>query len=238
MSRKSTGSTPGSLAAGTDMRIWPRSQRPAEPAAAERHAPQWPSLPAVQRVLTPIAPVADREGFVSSLAAHTDPSFLAPLAHLVDPDGPSGRITGLIAPAPSAPAAAPPPRAATGVVQRWPNRWFGGPVISRSVSTDSADATAARSVPVDTITFDDPAPSDPAPSDPGPEPGHVHHFAQPPTPAGSGPAATVQGTRPCSRTRLRARAARRLDPRRHRHRHCRNAGSPSSATIRRYSGRC
>ncbi len=171
------------------MRIWPRSQRPAEPtpAAAERHAPQWPSLPAVQRVLTPIAPVADRDGFVSSLAAHTDPSFLAPLAHLVDPDGPSGRITGLIAPAPSAPAAAPQPRPATGLVQRWPNRWFGGPVISRSVSTDSADAIAAPSVPVDTITSDDPAPSEP-----GPEPGQVHHFAQPPTPTGSGPAAAVQ----------------------------------------------
>lgn len=58
----------------------------------------WRDVPRLQRTLAePIAPVAINDGFRDSLAAFTDPSFLAPLSHQVDPlDG--GLVAGLVSP--------------------------------------------------------------------------------------------------------------------------------------------
>lgn len=58
----------------------------------------WRDVPRLQRTLAePIAPVAINDGFRDSLAAFTDPSFLAPLSHQIDPlDG--GLVAGLVSP--------------------------------------------------------------------------------------------------------------------------------------------
>ena len=46
----------------------------------------WRDVPRLQRTLAePITPVAINDRFRDSLAAFTDPSFLAPLSHQVDP---------------------------------------------------------------------------------------------------------------------------------------------------------
>src|SRR5262249_10799326 len=76
--------------------------------------------------------------FEASLGSHQDPRFLAPLAHLVGPDGPSGRIVGLVT------AAAPPgqqaPDRAAGEVRRWP---LGVPVVSRASDAESGEPVAS-----------------------------------------------------------------------------------------------
>ncbi|MDQ1738822.1 MAG: hypothetical protein QOE53_474, partial [Pseudonocardiales bacterium] len=63
---------------------------------------------------------ADFSTFGPELASYQNPSFLQPLRHTIDPDGPSGRIHGLIAPAPPKSAA--------------PNSEL---VVSRAVTTNS-----------------------------------------------------------------------------------------------------
>jgi hypothetical protein len=144
------------------MRFWPKSAPADDPAPAPpittltRRAPDWPSLPSIQRIVTSIAPIADRAGFEHSLRTHQDPSFLAPLAHLVDPDGPSGRIGGLVTPAPTSTASV--PAANPGVVQRWPQRGLGGPVISRSADPGPAPADA-RSEAIEGPRAEAPAPA-------------------------------------------------------------------------------
>jgi hypothetical protein len=63
--------------------------RSAEPDGA------WRDLPALQRTLAdPLRPVAINEDFRNSLASYADPSFLAPLAHQVDPEA-GGLVGGL-----------------------------------------------------------------------------------------------------------------------------------------------
>ncbi len=75
----------------------PMSGRTSGPAA-------WSSLPPVQRSLGDVAPaVAPPDAFRSSLTTQQNPSFLAPLGHLVDPDGPSGVVGGLADAAPGQP---------------------------------------------------------------------------------------------------------------------------------------
>ncbi|WP_344809070.1 hypothetical protein [Microlunatus ginsengisoli] len=64
----------------------------------------WSSLPPVQRSLGDVAPaVAPPDAFRSSLTTQQNPSFLGPLGHLVDPDGPSGVVGGLADAAPGQP---------------------------------------------------------------------------------------------------------------------------------------
>ena len=74
----------------------------AHPPAAEpfRAAPAttsaaWTHLPALQRTVSDTTAVAPPAAFRSSLTTHQNPSFLGPLGHLVDRDGPVGVVGGL-----------------------------------------------------------------------------------------------------------------------------------------------
>ena len=63
-------------------------RRPQTPAA-------WSRLPPLQRSVADSTAIAPPAAFRSSLTTHQNPSFLAPLGHLVDPDGPAGVVGGL-----------------------------------------------------------------------------------------------------------------------------------------------
>src|SRR5262249_43661350 len=143
---RSTGSIRGSPAAGDVMRLWPRLSRAVhsspESASTDQGPlpnpqPGWPSVPPIQRVVPQLTPTVQRH-FEASLGSHQDPRFLAPLAHLAAPDGPGGRIGGLV------PAAAPPgqqaPDRAAGEVRRWP---LGVPVVSRASDAESGEPVAS-----------------------------------------------------------------------------------------------
>ena len=82
-----------------DSAAMPESAAPqAVPAPAPVQRAAWQDLPPLQRTLTPTPPIAPLGAFTSSLATANDPSFLAPLGHIVDPDGPSGHVDGLARP--------------------------------------------------------------------------------------------------------------------------------------------
>ncbi len=55
----------------------------------------WSRLPPLQRSVADSTAIAPPAAFRSSLTTHQNPSFLAPLGHLVDPDGPAGVVGGL-----------------------------------------------------------------------------------------------------------------------------------------------
>jgi hypothetical protein len=58
----------------------------------------WRDLPTLQRTLAdPLQPVAVTDDFRDSLASYADPSFVAPLAHQVNPEA-GGLVEGLVAP--------------------------------------------------------------------------------------------------------------------------------------------
>ncbi|MGH3754337.1 MAG: hypothetical protein ACRDRP_16890 [Pseudonocardiaceae bacterium] len=124
---------------------WQRTDRAAGAPAAS--APAWRSLPPIQRSLGPLAPVAPREEFAASLQTWRNPSFLAPLGHLVSPDAPAGVIDGLLSPA-SAPLAhsdGPPlafaqrPARRRGVVQRMLTAFAGPPEPALPVQAPTVD---------------------------------------------------------------------------------------------------
>jgi hypothetical protein len=56
----------------------------------------WRDLSPLQRSVTTIQPVAPLEPFTAGLAAHQDPRFIAPLAHLISPEAPAGFVDGLV----------------------------------------------------------------------------------------------------------------------------------------------
>src|SRR6478752_5134388 len=62
----------------------------------DRPGTAWRSLPALQRTIGTLEPVASNAAFEAGLASHHSPAFLAPLGHLVDPGGPSGEAGGLL----------------------------------------------------------------------------------------------------------------------------------------------
>ncbi len=66
------------------------------PAPVQRAA--WQDLPPIRPTVTATRPVAPLDTFTASLATSHNPSFLAPLGHVVDPDGPSGHVDGLARP--------------------------------------------------------------------------------------------------------------------------------------------
>ena len=74
----------------------PGATSPAAPPPVQRAA--WRDLPPLRPTLTSTPPVAPRDSFTASLATSHNPSFLAPLGHVVDPDGPSGQVAGLASP--------------------------------------------------------------------------------------------------------------------------------------------
>ncbi|MBA3340125.1 MAG: hypothetical protein H0T54_10355, partial [Geodermatophilaceae bacterium] len=55
-------------------------------------------MPPLQRTVEAADPTAPLASFPASLASWQDPRFLAPLGHVVDPDGPSGYADGLAVP--------------------------------------------------------------------------------------------------------------------------------------------
>ncbi|MEO7587030.1 MAG: hypothetical protein ABIS84_03275 [Arachnia sp.] len=73
----------------------PTARRDPAPTVS-RPQPEWPNMPPLQRILArPLTPVAPLDSFTGSLTSHQNPSFLAPLRHLLDPSGSSGVVTGL-----------------------------------------------------------------------------------------------------------------------------------------------
>ncbi len=122
----------------------------AAPPPVQRAA--WQDLPPLRPTLTATPPIAPRDSFTASLATSHNPSFLAPLGHIVDPDGPSGHVEGLASPVapqvisggPDLPVAQRQASAAATVVQRvlTPRMWLsdstGGdrPGTPRSVQSE------------------------------------------------------------------------------------------------------
>ncbi len=84
-----------------DWSSWRRQARPAAPPAASapsRPPPGWHGLPPVQRAVAPMPLTAPVSRLTAALSSWADPRFLAPLGHVVDPDGPSGRVEGVVRP--------------------------------------------------------------------------------------------------------------------------------------------
>src|SRR5690348_15678599 len=87
----------------------PAPAAPAEPARDVRPAPAvrpaagWRSLPPIQRAVGDPTLVSPPDRLRPALASWRDPSFLAPLGHVVDPAGPAGHIHDVVAPAPVPP---------------------------------------------------------------------------------------------------------------------------------------
>ncbi len=94
--------------------MWPwqrtrHADRPAERSAegsavgpavdAGARSPAWSALPPIQRSFDPLRPVSPQQEFGDSLVSWRNPSFLAPLGHLVSADAPAGVIHRLIEPA-------------------------------------------------------------------------------------------------------------------------------------------
>ncbi|MCA1674850.1 MAG: hypothetical protein LC799_22550, partial [Actinobacteria bacterium] len=79
---------------------------PAAPVTVRRR--EWPALPPIQRSIEPMRPVSPQADFSDSLLSWRNPSFLAPLGHVVSADAPSGVIHQLIEPA------GPPPTSSSG----------------------------------------------------------------------------------------------------------------------------
>ena len=112
--------------------------------ALPAHSEDWQELPALQRTLHALSPVAPLDAFTTGLAAHQNPSFLAPLGHRVDPDGPGGLVNGLasVRPGHSIPYAAatalavPTPSKPRQTVQRHSITW------STPAAATPADASA------------------------------------------------------------------------------------------------
>ncbi len=104
----------------------------------------WQELPACSARCMPLSPVAPLDAFTTGLAAHQNPSFLAPLGHRVDPDGPGGLVNGLasVRPGHSIPYAAatalavPTPSKPRQTVQRHSITW------STPAAATPADASA------------------------------------------------------------------------------------------------
>ncbi len=109
--------------------MWPWQRvRHAEPPAERRAVdavpprPGWTAVAPIQRSFDTLRPVSPRQEFADSLVSWHNPSFLAPLGHVVSPDAPAGVIHRLIEPAapPAERSAGAPP--AFGVAPQRPRR--------------------------------------------------------------------------------------------------------------------
>ena len=119
----------------------------ATPPPVQRAA--WRDLPPLRPTLTTTPPVAPRDSFTASLATSHNPSFLAPLGHIVDPDGPSGHVEGLASPVapqvisggPDLPVAQRQASSAATVVQRvlTPRMW-----LSDSAGSEGSQTPASK----------------------------------------------------------------------------------------------
>jgi hypothetical protein len=129
---------------------WQRKSEPAAPSpAAGDHevvrAPRadWRHLDPIQRVISDPPLINPVQRFSGSLTAWQDPSFLAPLAHVVHADEPSGVIPQLATPVPAAdlPLAIPSaPAAAARPVQRMVAPTIGPSIVDGASETHVADS--------------------------------------------------------------------------------------------------
>ena len=101
--RGAAGSIPGgSIPAGPSTPTPPArdaAPAPAPPDRAPVQRAEWLDVPPLRPVVTAISPVAPSDAFARTLAAWQNPSFLQPLGHAVDPEGPAGHVDGLAVPA-------------------------------------------------------------------------------------------------------------------------------------------
>ena len=103
------------------------------PRSASMREPAWPHLRTVQRALAdPLRPTAPLDVFTGGLAAHRNPSFLAPLRHAVGGAEFAGLVNGLADLAPGTPH---PYRGAGGLAVPASRR---KPVVQRRAATWSA----------------------------------------------------------------------------------------------------
>ncbi|HEY4991161.1 MAG TPA: hypothetical protein VII33_03665, partial [Nakamurella sp.] len=131
----------------------------------------WQDLPPLRPTVTATRPVAPLDAFTGSLATAHNPSFLAPLGHVVDPAGPSGHVAGLASPVlPQVMSGGPEltiaPRKspAAAVVQRVLGPWIRPsdpePPTRAAEPTFAANSTApvrASAPAVQRVTVDEPA---------------------------------------------------------------------------------
>ncbi|HEY7175234.1 MAG TPA: hypothetical protein VH442_09980, partial [Micromonosporaceae bacterium] len=94
----------------------------------------------IQRVIGDAPLVNPVQRFREDLGAWRDPSFLAPLAHIVHADEPSGSVAEIATPAPSHTADAPPLPLA--VLPAPTPRGSRAPVVQRAVFASAPAATA------------------------------------------------------------------------------------------------
>jgi hypothetical protein len=138
----------------------PATQQPA--VAPVRPRDDWLELPAVQRTLKPLSPVAPLDVFTGNLAAHQNPSFLAPLGHRVDPDGPGGLVSGLASVRPGQPIpyadssvlAVPAPKKPRPAVQRRSITWS---TATPAESTESFPVDPDAAAPIEDTSEAEPA---------------------------------------------------------------------------------
>ncbi len=117
---------------------WQQAQRPArrvEPPAVEARQPAWPAMPPIQRSIEALRPVAPQQGSADLLVSWRNPSYLAPLGHLVSADAPAGVIHRLIEPA--APPTVRPPGPALEFAAATPPRPSRGGVVQRMLAAIS-----------------------------------------------------------------------------------------------------
>ena len=89
------------------MRPWQRTRQADRPGDAvespstpfSARQPEWPTVAPIQRIVGTMRPVSPQQDFADSLTSWRNPSFLAPLGHLVSADAPAGVIHRLIEPA-------------------------------------------------------------------------------------------------------------------------------------------
>jgi hypothetical protein len=147
---------------------WPWGGKRREPAVAAAHSTPpvissaehdgaWRDLPAMQRTLAdPLGPIAINVDFRDSLASYADPSFVAPLAHQVDPEA-GGLVEGLVSlgipyanasgPELAVPRRPKPAAARTSGRSKNPGQIHTQRVQRRAISSRSADLSSSADIP-------------------------------------------------------------------------------------------
>ncbi len=184
---------------------WRRERDPGPAGAGPAPVPvpvvrgEWRALPPIQRVVARHPLLNPVQRFTGSLASWRDPSYLAPLGHLVGPAEPAG-VADVARPVPADPAGDPPVATPPGTRRRGPRASVWSTVVQRGT-----DAPPARSVPPEPtvsaaagwhgvesngggpgpVRIEPPGPDSPGPDSPGPD--------------SPGPALPVVGSRPVQR---------------------------------------
>lgn len=178
---------------------------PAVPAApliigAAEPVGAWRDLPALQRTLADsLRPVAITNDFRDSLSSYANPSFLAPLAHQVDPEA-GGLVDGLVSPGvphahPGGPELTVPPRPKSVVPRRAVPSTGAGLTVQRSVITPDPAELATVPLELPEIELSTPE-SDVAAAPPTFSADHGSRVAAPVTPSREVPVVAQSVQRP------------------------------------------